>query len=358
MKKINEGSPKTAVIGTVGVPASYGGFETLVDNLIEGEKVNYIIYCSSKSYEVKLERYKNAALVYVPLNANGISSIPYDIYSILHAVIFKKIDTLLILGVSGCLVLPLIKKITSTKVITNIDGLEWRRDKWGKLAKLFLKWSEKIAVKNSDIIIADNQEISNYVFSEYGINAKVITYGGDHAIVGDKSVADNISSESNSYALALCRIEPENNVHIILEAFVGITNNLKFIGNWNKSDYGRRLKEKYSRYPNIEILDPIYDVETLNYIRRSCDFYIHGHSAGGTNPSLVEMMFFAKPIICFDCKYNRFTTYDQAEYFNDSVDLQLKIKAQKDKMQGEKLKMIANQYYTWDKIREQYEQLL
>lgn len=107
---MNKHMSNTAIIGTVGVPASYGGFETLVENLIETEKVNYIVYCSSKNYPKKLSTYKNAKLVYIPLSANGISSVIYDAFSILHAIVFRKVNTLLILGVSGCFILPIIKK--------------------------------------------------------------------------------------------------------------------------------------------------------------------------------------------------------------------------------------------------------
>ncbi|MEI9651339.1 DUF1972 domain-containing protein [Enterobacter ludwigii] len=347
---------KTGIIGTVGVPASYGGFETLVENIIENDKISYIVYCSSKKYPEKRKVYKGAELVYVPLNANGVSSIFYDAYSIIHAVFVKKVTSLLILGVSGCFILPLIKKISRVKVCTNIDGLEWKRDKWSKNAKRFLKWSENIAVNYSDVIIADNLEISNYVSSEYNKPCVVIAYGGDHAIA--TNYYNDETSVNNNYALALCRIEPENNVHVILEAFVSLNKNLKFIGNWNNSGYGKELRVKYQKFPNIEMIDPIYDIPKLDVIRKNCSIYIHGHSAGGTNPSLVEMMFFNKPIICFDCKYNRYTTHGMSEYFSNSAELHAKILNFQDNNQGAKLKYIAEENYTWDKIRQQYENIL
>lgn len=347
----------TGIIGTVGVPASYGGFETLVENIIENGKLRYIVYCSSKKYSQKKKNYKDADLVYIPLDANGVSSIFYDIISIIHAVFIKRVDNLLILGVSGCLILPFIKKLSSVRICTNIDGLEWKRDKWSKNAKRFLKWSEKIAVNYSDNIIADNQEISNYVLSEYNKPCAVIAYGGDHAIAHSSNL-EIVDFENNSYALALCRIEPENNVHVILEAFVGVGKKLKFIGNWANSEYGKDLKRKYQGFPNIELIDPIYDIAKLDVIRRNCSVYIHGHSAGGTNPSLVEMMFFGKPIICFDCKYNRYTTHNLSDYFSNSCDLNSKITNFIDNDEGVMLRRIAEENYTWDKIRRQYENLL
>ena len=172
------------IIGTVGVPACYGGFETLVENLLdEKDEKNVTVYCSSKSYKEQPNTYKNANLKYIPLNANGVQSIPYDIWSLLHATITSKADNILILGVSGAICLPFIRLFSKSNIVTNIDGLEWKRNKWNTWAKRFLKFSEKVAVKYSDVIVADNKGIADYVTQEYGIASKVIAYGGDHAII-------------------------------------------------------------------------------------------------------------------------------------------------------------------------------
>ena len=234
---------KLSIIGTVGVPACYGGFETLVDNLLdENDSDKHItVYCSSKSYTEKMSHYKNANLHYIPLNANGIQSIPYDIWSLFNAAFVKRSDNLLVLGVSGALCLPLIRLFSNAKIITNIDGLEWKRDKWNIWAKRFLKFSEKIAVKYSDVVVADNKGIADYVKQEYCVDSEVIAYGGDHAIVKQLSISDD------DYALALCRIEPENNVELILESFSKTKKVLKFIGNWNNSEFGCEMKNKYHR---------------------------------------------------------------------------------------------------------------
>ena len=132
---------KVAIIGTVGIPGKYGGFETLAHQLVThlNHKVDFTVYNSRFSYE-KEERMKywnRARIIYVPLKANGVQSIIYDIFTMIHALFFAEV--LLILGVSGCVALPLLKLFTSKRIIVNIDGLEWRRDKWGKFQKKFLK---------------------------------------------------------------------------------------------------------------------------------------------------------------------------------------------------------------------------
>ncbi|EJD6539829.1 TPA: DUF1972 domain-containing protein [Providencia rettgeri] len=352
---------KIAVVGTVGLPANYGGFETLVENLTTKDApIDMIVFCSSKNYDYKLKTYKNASLIYLPIKANGISSIFYDSISLLIAT-FKKTDSILLLGVSGACILPIINLFYRGKIVTNIDGLEWKRNKWGKITKYFLKFCERIAVKYSSAIIADNQAIADYVLQEYNIVSTVIAYGGDHAISYPKKNNLNILPiEYKEYSLALCRIEPENNIHTILSSYSKTQENLVFIGNWDNSTYGKELKSKYSKYKNIKILDPIYDIGTLFEIRKKCSVYIHGHSAGGTNPSLVEMMFFNKIIVCYDCSYNRSTTENKAIYFSNETEL-LKIINNRTNLNEDisrDMFQIANDRYLWAIVKQQYLDLL
>lgn len=348
---------KIAVVGTVGIPASYGGFETLVENLTKygSDKYQYTVFCSRKNYKGKLKNYNNADLVYLPFNANGVQSVIYDIYSLIYCLISRP-DVVLILGVSGCVFLPFYKLLSSSKVVTNIDGLEWKRDKWGKFAKWFLKWSESLAVKYSDSVIADNQAISDYVNSEYSKESHTIAYGGDHALLKDVSCTQKGEED---YCLSICRIEPENNIRLILEAFSKSKRKIKFIGNWNLSPFGLELKNKFNGYKNIELIDPIYDLEVLYEMRSKSLFYIHGHSAGGTNPSLVEMMHFGKPIVAYDCNFNRYSTENKAIYFSD-VETLISI-LNSDCVQFNKngyyMREIAEKKYRWSNIVNNYESL-
>lgn len=353
---------KVSVVGIVGLPACYGGFETLVENLesFKSDTVHYTVFCSSKSYDSRPRQYKSADLKYIPLSANGMPSILYDIVSIFKSCLSRS-DVILVLGVSGCVVLPLVKLFSNSKIVTNIDGLEWKRNKWNKLAKRFLKFSEYFAVKYSDVVITDNQAISDYVETEYGKKSYTIAYGGDHALLALNKPSNGVSFGTEiEYSLALCRIEPENNVHLILEAYANSEKKLKFIGNWDSSEYGRYLKSKYSMFRNIDIIDPIYDLEELYWLRKNCLLYVHGHSAGGTNPSLVEIMHFGKPVLAFDCIFNRYTTNDQAFYFDTSEKLLQLINEliYTDSVEvGNLMKKTAEENYVWNKIASSYEAL-
>lgn len=350
-----------AIIGIQGVPANYGGFESLVENIIvvdKSEDIRYTVFCSSKDMGERMPSYKGARLKYVPFHANGLQSVPYDIVSMMRAI--RGYDTVLILGVSGCIFLPVLRLFSRSKLVVNIDGLEHRRDKWGKTARAFLKYSEKIAVKYADVIIADNKGIQDYVKDEYGKDSELIAYGGDHVIRElfpsfEQEVLDKYSLQSDDYAITVCRIEPENNCHKTLEAFSRTDKKLVFIGNWNRSEYGQSLKEKYSQFPNIILQDPIYDIDTLYVLRKNAGMYIHGHSAGGTNPSLVEAMFFGCPILCYDVVYNRETTKNKSYYWSNVDELVALIN--QNGLTGEEMRNIAEKEYTWQAITSQYEGL-
>ena len=235
---------KLSIIGTVGLPPKFGGFETLADFLVRNlsSKYDITVFCSRKHYFDREKKYFSANRIFIPLRANGIQSIPYDIISILIA-LFKS-NTLLILGVSGCIVLPLLKPFHRKNIVVSIDGLEWKRGKWSKFAKWFLKLSEKCAVKSVDAIIADNLIIQNYIRSNYDKESKLIEYGGDQSVYIKPSVKDinNFPFMKNDYALSISRIEPENNCDLILEAYSELNDiKLIYIGAWDKNNYSRNF---------------------------------------------------------------------------------------------------------------------
>jgi len=354
---------KIAIIGIQGIPAQYGGFETLAEHLTKNltNKYNITVFCSTRSYIKKIKHHNGSRLEYINLNANGVQSILYDIISIFKSLKFANV--LLIFGVSGCVILPLIKPLTRIKIIINIDGLEWKRDKWGKATKWFLKLSEKMAIKYADEIVCDNRVIQEYVGHEYNVESTLIVYGADH-VKTEAITKDNLrkfSFLSKKYALNVCRIEPENNIHLILKAFSLYEKLiLVIIGNWDNSNYGRNLKEKYENFDGIYLLDSIYDQKILNQFRSNCYLYIHGHSAGGTNPSLVEAMYLELPIFAYAVDYNKETTQNKAKYFKNIGELIVLLeKSNSTQLEAiaANMKEIAIENYTWEKISKQYAEL-
>lgn len=354
-----------AIVGTVGLPARYGGFETLVENLVRHQErysleYDLTIYCSSRAHRQRASFYRSARLKYVPLRANGIQSILYDVISLFSAA-WNRFDVILLLGVSGGIALPLIKLICPARIITNIDGMEWRRGKWPGPARFFLRLSEGIAVRFSDELISDNAVITRHIEDDYGVPSYMIAYGGDHAVEVDAALLSHRSVPSH-YAVSVCRIEPENNIHLILEAFNAQDEiGLVLVGNWDYSGYGRKLRKEFGCNPNLHLYDPVYDLGMLKTLRSKAALYVHGHSAGGTNPSLVEAMHFGLPIIAFDCDFNRSTTENMAIYFSDVNSLRQKLfelDTATSEQLGDAMLEIAQRRYTWGKIAEEYFSLM
>lgn len=351
-----------AIVGIQGIPANYGGFESLVENIIGdncSDGVRYTVYCSGKDCKSRMREYKGAALRYIPCHANGAESTLYDIVGLLRSL--RGFDAVVVLGVSGGVFLPVFSRLCRSRLIVNIDGLEHRRDKWGRFAKWFLRTSEALAVRSADVVIADNKGIQDYVRETYGVESVLIAYGGDHVL---RTVPENRAAEilrqygvvRDGYAMTVCRIEPENNTQMVLEAFAQTGDRLLYIGNWERSEYGRTLREKYRGCPNIVMADAVYDLDVLYVLRSMCRCYIHGHSAGGTNPSLVEAMFFAKPILAYDVVYNRETTEGKAQYFKTSEELAGLLRSPL-AYTATDMAGIAGRRYTWAHIARQYEEL-
>jgi len=353
---------KLAIVGITGLPSCYGGFETLAHHLVDHMKDEYeiMVYCSSKFYPPnrRVKFFNGARLKYINLNANGYQSIPYDFISLIHALIFS--EAIIMLGVSGAMLIPFIKLLSRKPLIVNIDGLEWKRAKWKKPVRQFLKWSESIAVRFADKVITDNVAIYDYVKEEYGKESTVIEYGADHTshVPVTPASLKKFPFLDKPYSFTVCRIEPENNIHVILEAFAANKSKVVVIvGLWNHGEYGKTLKEKYSRYENIHLIDPIYEQKELNILRANCSFYVHGHSAGGTNPSLVEAMYLGLPVIAYGVSYNKETTERKAKYFENGMELMEILSGMTEperlRIAGD-MKKIAQRRYLWKVIAGKY----
>jgi glycosyltransferase involved in cell wall biosynthesis len=351
---------RVAVIGTVGLPANYGGFETLVSNLTSYLKsdVDFTVFCSKKNYSEQLSEYNKAKLIYLSFDANGYQSVIYDIVSMIKSLKFA--DTLLILGVSGCIFLPFLKLFTKKKIIVNPDGIEWKRDKWKKHAKIFLKVSEVFAVKFADIIVSDNFHIQKYIKEQYERESVLIEYGADQ--VKKLKLSNDLLKKypflKENYALSVSRIVPENNIKTILKAFSQCESfPLVIVGNWENSNYGQNLKKEFSSFKNIYMIDSIYDLEILDQIRSNCYLYVHGHSAGGTNPSLIEAMYLGLPVVAYDIHYNVETTGGLAKYFKDEESLcEIVENITKEELDeiSNKMSILANNKYKWSNISKKY----
>jgi len=348
---------KLAIIGTQGIPAQYGGFETLVEYLTKylSEKYDITVFCSREN-KTRKDKYNNSNLVYLPFSANGFQGIIYDSLSIIKS--YKKYNKILILGSSN-IVMSFFGKYKN-KFILNIGGIEWQRSKWGILASAIIKYSERTSVRNSEYLIADNEGIQQYLLKMYNRNSYLIEYGGNHVqrIYYNEKYKIKYSFLEEDYILSVARIQPDNNIEMILKSFINVHNfKLVIIGNWEKSRFGKKLKLYYNNIKNIILIDAIYNNEELDVIRSNAKIYIHGHSAGGTNPGLVEAMNLGLPIFCYNNSFNRYTTEGQALYFDTAENLYnllINISDESLRQIANKMKEIAERRYKWEIITHKY----
>ena len=352
-----------AIVGIRGIPNNYGGFETLTEFLVEylSPEMEITVYCSSKDMDSSISTYKGAHLKYLPLSSHGSIGILYD--SIAFAQSLLKYDKVLFLGFGGGFILPFLKNYRS-KIILNLGGLDWKRSKWSAFAQKVIRLSERLLIRYSAELVADNTGIRNYILETYGRSSTLIAYGGDQAVkrLPDKESLNTYSFLKKDYAFSVTRIQEDNNINMILDAFSSQDNiPMVMVGNWNNSEYGLKTKLKYQNRPNLFLLDAIYDREKLDVLRSNCTLYIHGHSAGGTNPSLVEAMYLGLPVIAYASGYNEYTTENKALYFNDNGELMTLIQKYKQmdlNRMGQDLQTIANRLYLWKIVASQYKTLI
>lgn len=349
------------IVGTVGVPARYGGFETLAEQLcrhISPSDIKLLIYCEAQAYSdnERGDDFVGHHRIFLPIRANGVASMFHDAMALLDAVFRRNAQEIFIFGYSGAWLLPLLKLVKpNVRYIVNVDGMEWRRDKFSKSARLLLKGLEWCAARTASVAIADNAALADLFRERYQREPVVIAYGGDHTIT--VGAMPKQQPAQRGHYLAIARIEPENNTEMIIKGCIAANVSLVFIGNWKANAYGLELRARYGNVPGISLLDPIYDQDALTPWRTGAVGYIHGHSVGGTNPSLVEALFHTDVLVSFDCSFNRATLSGAGGYFHDVDTLATLLRNRLIPIPETELAVLRSTY-RWDQIASRYRELL
>ena len=343
-----------SIIGSKGLPAKYGGFETLTNYLCKELSSTYKINVSCE----KVLRYdsapyyhsENIKRFFVPFKANGAQSIIHDLIAFIIAA--RKSDIILILGIGIGAFIPMLRKIFPGKrIITHTDGIEWRREKWLSFSKIYFKYSFRTACLYSHIIITDNTLLFRFIKRHYKTEVKDIRYG--ISCIPDKN---NVSNPE--YYLTIARAEKENNLGLIAEAFLLLPNlKWKVLCNYQNTSYGKSFYNKYNHYPNIDIISANYSDEYVNNLRSNAMAYIHGHSVGGSNPTLIEFLPYNKPTLCYDTIFNKETTFNKAVYFKGKNDL-IELLSSHNYTHNPELKELAIKNYDWEQIAKKYRDII
>lgn len=352
---------KVLIIGSRGIPNRYGGFEELAERLAVHlvNKKHEVTVCNPKQHPYSSETFEGVRIVraYDPVFLGAFGQFVYDLNCILKSRTIQP-DIILQLGyTSSAIWFWLIP--SRSRVLTNMDGMEWKRSKYNWFTRLFLRFSEKISATQSHLLIADHKAIQNYFQQRYTNQMVYIPYGADIPTQFDTAVLEAYPIKPFGYHLVIARMEPENHIEEIIQGVLAAnsTTPLLVIGNL-ETRYGRRLVAKYTSEAII-FAPANYQKETLNALRHYASFYFHGHSVGGTNPSLLEAMACSANIVAHDNPYNRGVLGKHAHYFHSPeaigklCDSPIDEEMQK-KWLRQNLSKVRTRY-SWRTISDQYE---
>jgi len=317
---------KIGILGTRGIPNHYGGFEQWAEHLSKGlvKRGCEVTVYNSHNHPFQDTKWNGVHIIhqYDPEYIIGTSGqFVYDLNCILDAR-KRNFDIILQLGFTSSAVWGWLLPGKKSIIFTNMDGHEWIRDKFSKNVKLFLKHSEKWAVRTSHFLIADSPVIRDYYVSNYNKPVFYIPYGTSLFVNNKASMISDFHVKPFEYKLLIARLEPENNIETIIKGVVESNSDepLLVIGDY-RIPHGKYLFEKYSNEPKIRFLGGIYDFELLNNLRYYSGLYFHGHSVGGTNPSLLEAMACSAIICAHNNVYNRSVLANSGYFFDSQEDI-------------------------------------
>lgn len=358
-----------AVLGTRGVPAKHGGFETFAEELslhLVRSGVDVHVYCQSDAADATAVRDQWQGVrrtTFGGLLRGAAGTVVFDLRCTLD-VIRHRPDVVLTLGYNTAVFCLLLRLLRIPNVI-NMDGIEWKRDKWSAVAKAWFRFNEWIGSHVGTWLVADHPEIKNHL-ARHGVAGKtsVIAYGAhavDHYSEG-RLLALGVAPDR--FCCVIARPEPENSILEIVTAFSATprSTHLLVLGNYSdENPYHRAVRAAASS--EVVFCGAIYDAETIAAIRKGCIAYVHGHTVGGTNPSLVEALGAGAAVIAHDNKYNKFVAQDAAIYFGSVPELDNAFRTiVQEPGVGSQLRSAAvarhQDCFRWPMILGDYEQLL
>lgn len=379
------------IIGSKGIPAAYGGFESFVDKLTyykKAENIQYHVSCAvdaDKCPEEKEFVYNDARCFYIPWkNLGPARAIFYDVDALKECISYIKEKQISnpIVYILACRIGPFIKKYVNEihklggRVYVNPDGHEWKRAKWSAPVRAYWKLSEKLMVKNADLLICDSVEIEKYICKDYAAykpNTTFIAYGAEierSTLTDDDEVYVNWCNEKGvipkEYYLVVGRFVPENNYETMIREFVKSDTKKDFVlvTNVEQNKFFEELKVQthFDEDSRVKFVGTVYDKELIKKIRENAYAYFHGHEVGGTNPSLLESLGSTDLNLLLDVGFNREVGAESALYWSKGDGELAKLIHEADRLTaeevaefGKKAKARIAEAYSWDYIVKRYE---
>ena len=373
------------IIGSKGIPANYGGFETFVDKLTEniGYNNNIKIHVACKNNISEKYIYNNASCFSIKVpNIGSAQAVLYDILALKKVIYYITKNSIShpTVYILACRIGPFFRSFVNKihkscgRIIINPDGHEWKRSKWNPVIKKYWKHSERLMVKYSDLVICDSRNIEEYInneYKKYQPKTTYISYGADisnSVFNDDDQVFINWLKEfgltPNNYYLVVGRFVPENNYETIIKEFMKVESNKDLVIITTKNDkFYNELNKKlnFQKDKRIKFVGTVYEKELLKKIRENSFAYIHGHEVGGTNPSLLEALSSTKINLLYDVCFNKEVGKNSCFYWNkksDSLKVLIefaeKLSIEEINQYSDKCKRIICEDYNWDDISKKY----
>jgi glycosyltransferase involved in cell wall biosynthesis len=358
---------RLALIGTRGVPARYGGFETCVEEV--GRRLvkaghTVVVYCrrlDSPESESLPRSYEGMELVHLPaLRKKSLETLSHTALSVIH-VLRHRVDAAILFNSANAPFLPLLRA-RGIPVATHVDGLEWKRTKWQGAGREYYRRAESMAVRWSDALIADAQGIADYYTHEFGAETELIAYGAPIIAGAPHDRLAEVGLEPGGYHLVVARFEPENHVDVIVEGYrrSNARHPLVVVGSAPYADvYTQRIHSLSD--DRVRFFGAVWDQHLLDELYANSATYLHGHSVGGTNPSLLRAIGAAAPTIAYDVNFNREVIADAGRYFGTAEDVRAEIENAESDPETARERGVRGQRaayrYDWDDVAARYERL-
>lgn len=317
---------KLLILGTRGIPGNHGGFETFAQRLalyLVNRGWEITVYCQDSGDKPTPKTWNGINLVHIPTpNNSAWSSIVFDYKSTIHAL--KQDGIVLVLGYNTA-IFSLLYRLKQRIVLTNMDGMEWWREKWNGVQKSWLFINERCGVWFSDRLIADHPKIAQYYINKGGIEpSKIATipYGTEAVETTDITLLKQYNLEGNDYALIIARPEPENFILEIVTAFSRRRRGCKLVvlGRYKPESNNYHAQVMAAASDEVEFIGGVYDKDVVHSLRYHARLYVHGHTVGGTNPSLVEALAAGTPVLAQNNHFNTWVAGEKSLYFDNEAD--------------------------------------
>jgi glycosyltransferase involved in cell wall biosynthesis len=355
---------KLAILGTRGIPANYGGFETFAEELstrLAARGHDVTVYCRLNNIRYRQDNYKGVRLAILPtIGTKHLDTVAHTFVSVVHA-LFRRFDCILMCNAANAL-FCIVPRLSRTPVALNVDGIERLRKKWGPVARAYYRISERVATLVPNAIVTDADVIRQYYLKEYGAASTMIAYGARCDRTESSNVLDQLGVKASDYFLYVSRLEPENNAHVVIEAFEKVRTDRKLLV-VGDAPYAQRYIAQLKSTRDSRILFPgaIYGAG-YHELQSHAYVYIQATEVGGTHPALIEAMGAGNCVIAKDTPENREVLGDAGLFFIDSQDLARQIEATlHDDALVQRLRACAQvrakARYSWEAVTDAYERL-